>query len=306
VEAGRPTGSSAGRGAVDAATSAAPRLVLRHLPAWDEGTVKPRGGADRGITGIVLDLDGTICVGDRLIEGAAEALRGLRRMGYRATFVSNSIDGRETYAERLERYGVSFDLDDILTATEALRLYLQDHAPGATLYAIADPPLRETLKAEFTFSDDPQRIDVVIASADRSFDFAKLNIAFQALKRGARFVATNSDATAPTQDGEIPDAGAVIGALEACSKRQVEQIVGKPSAFMAERALERLGSSPGQTLMVGDRIETDVVMGQQAGMITALVLTGVSRPEIIAKSPIQPDFILQSVRQLPALLELLR
>lgn len=262
--------------------------------------------ADReGILGVVLDLDGTICVGEQLIEGTEEALDSLNRLGCRVTFVSNSIDGRETYVRRLRRRGIPVDRDDILTATEALRLYLQENAPGATLYAISDPPLRETLSEEFTFSDDPQSIDVVIASADRSFDFDKLNTAFQALKRGARFLATNSDATAPTRDGEIPDAGAVIGALEACSQRRVEQVVGKPSAFMAERALERLGSAPGQTLMVGDRIETDVVMGHRAGMATALVLTGVSRAEALAKSPVQPDFVLQSVRQLPGLLELL-
>ncbi len=263
------------------------------------------GDETGGIRGVVLDLDGTICLGEHMIEGAGEALKGLSRLGCRVTFVSNSIDGRETYAQRFRRCGITVDLDDILTATEALRLYLQENAPGATLYAISDPPLRETLSEEFTFSDDPQSIDVVVASADRSFDFAKLNTAFQALKRGARFLATNSDATAPTQDGEIPDAGAVIGALEACSKRQVEQVVGKPSAFMARRALDRLGCPASQTLMVGDRIETDVVMGHEAGMVTALVLTGVSRPEALAVSPIQPDFVLPSIRQLPGLLELL-
>jgi arabinose operon protein AraL len=262
-------------------------------------------GEAGGIGGIVLDLDGTVCVGEQLIDGTEEALEGLRRLGCRVTFVSNSIDGREIYAARLRRHGISVELDDILTATEALRLYLQENVPGATLYAISDPPLRETLSQEFAFSDDPQRIDVVVASADRSFDFAKLNTAFQALKRGARFVATNRDATAPTQDGEIPDAGAVIGALEACSRRQVEQVVGKPSSFMAKRALERLGCSASQTLMVGDRIETDIVMGREAGMVTALVLTGVSRPEALTESRVQPDFVLRSVRYLPGLVELL-
>jgi NagD protein len=259
----------------------------------------------RGIAGIVLDLDGTICVQERLIEGAGEALLELRHFGYRLTFVSNSIDGREIYAERLRRHGVSVEVDDILTATEALRLYLGQNAPGATLFAIADPPLQEILSEDFAFSSDPRRIDVVIASSARTFDFEKLNTAFQALRRGARFVATNGDATAPTDGGEIPDAGAVIGALEACSRRRVEQIVGKPSAFMARGALERLGCAGGQAMMVGDRIETDVVMGQQAGMVTVLVMTGVARADGLAESPVQPDFVLQSVRQLPGLLGLL-
>jgi HAD superfamily hydrolase (TIGR01450 family) len=261
--------------------------------------------ATEGIRGIVLDLDGTVCVGERLIDGAREALEELRRLGCRLAFVSNSIDGREIYARRLRRHGISVEAEDILTATEALRLYLRENSPGATLYAIADPPLQEILSEEFGFSDDPQQIDVVVASVDRSFDGPKLNRAYQALKRGARFVATNSDATALTDDGEVPDAGAVIGALEACSMRRVDQVVGKPSAFMARHALERLECAAGQALMVGDRIETDVVMGHRAGMVTALVLTGVARPEALGESPIQPDFVLRSVRQLPGLVELL-
>jgi arabinose operon protein AraL len=263
------------------------------------------GGGPTSIKALVMDLDGTLCVGERLIEGADQAVEAIRRMGCRVTFVSNSIDGREIYARRLREHGISVKDDDILTATEALRAYLQENAPEATFYSIADPPLREILSEEFTFSDDPHRIDVVIASVDHTFDFNKLNTAFQALKRGARFIATNSDATAPEDGGEVPDAGAVIGALEACTKRRVEQVVGKPSAFMARRALERLEATAAETLMVGDRIETDVVMGQQSGMATALVLTGVARPEALIASPIQPDFVLQSVRQLPQLLELL-
>jgi arabinose operon protein AraL len=259
----------------------------------------------RSITGIVLDLDGTICVGEEAIDGARETLEGLRRRDYRLTFVSNSIDGREIYAQRLRRQGIPVEDEDILTATDALRLYLEENLPGATLYAIADPLLREILSTGFAFSDDPERIDVVVASVDRSFDFEKLNTGFQALKRGARFLATNSDATAPSPSGEIPDAGAVIGALEACSKRPVEQVVGKPSAFMAMHALARLGCPANRAMMVGDRIETDVVMGQEAGMATALVLTGVAQAEQLAVSTIQPDFVLQSVRQLPGLLELL-
>lgn len=257
------------------------------------------------ILGIVLDLDGTVFVGERLIDGVGQVLEGLHRRGYRLTFVSNSIDGREIYARRLRRHGISVDVEDILTAIEALRLYLLENMPEATLFAIADPPLQEILSETFAFSDDPERIDVVVASADRSFDFEKLNTGFQALKRGARFLATNSDATAPVDDGEIPDAGAVIGALEGCSRRRVEQVVGKPSPFMARRALERLGCAASQAILVGDRVETDVLMGHQAGMATALVLTGVSRAEALGESPIQPDFVLQSVRQLPGLLELL-
>ena len=144
---------------------------------------------------------------------------------------------------------------------------------------------------------------MVIASFDRTFDYRKLNIGFQALRRGARFLATNADATCPVAGGEIPDAGAVIGALEGCSKRQVELVVGKPSPHIIEAALEQLDRPASHCLMVGDRLETDILMGQRAGMATALVLTGVTRREDLTHAPLQPDYVLDSIAELPGLLE---
>lgn len=258
------------------------------------------------LSGVVLDLDGTICVGERLIDGAAQAVEDVRALGLRVTLLSNSIDGRDLYAKRLQRLGMRIEAEDIFTATEALALYLRQFAPGAKLYALADPPLEEILSEDFTFADEPDQIDVVIASVDRSFNFDKLNTAFQALRRGAHFVATNTDPTAPFDGGVVPDAGAIIGALEACSGRRVEQVVGKPSPFMINRALAYLECPANQALLVGDRIEADVVMAKQAGMLNALVLTGVTSPEELMESLVQPDFVLQSVRELPALVDTLR
>ena len=285
---------------------AGPSHPMSSLAANDEngrGVKPPRRATD--ITGIVLDLDGTVCVGERMIDGASEAIERMRAMGHRLAFVSNSIDGRKLYAERLQREGVAVEAEDIFTATEALRHYLETSMPGATLFAIADPPLQEILSESFAFSDDPTRIEAVIAGPDRNLSSKKLNTAFQALRRGARFLATNTDPTCLTDQGEIPDAGAVIGALEGCSRRRVEQVVGKPSPFMVERALAHLECAAGEAMMVGDRLETDIVMGRQAGMATVLVLTGVSRAESLAMAPLQPDFVLQSICQLPGLLELL-
>jgi len=163
--------------------------------------------------------------------------------------------------------------------------------------------LIEELSAHFVFSQDPDEIDVVIASCDRSFDFDKLNIAFQALRRGARFWAANADATCPVPGGEIPDAGAVIGALEGCSKRKVELVAGKPSPLVAKAALEQLGLPASECLIVGDRVETDIVMGHRAGMHTALVLTGVTRRADLAHAPVQPDYVLESIAEVPRLFQ---
>jgi HAD superfamily hydrolase (TIGR01450 family) len=141
----------------------------------------------------------------------------------------------------------------------------------------------------------------VVAAFDRTFDYRKLNTAFQAIRQGARFVATNADRTYPVEGGEIPDAVAVIGAIEGCTGKQVELVAGKPSPLIIEAGLARMGGlSPEQCLVVGDWLETDVVMAQRAGAASALVFTGVTRREDLSRSPIQPDYVLESVADLRA------
>jgi len=169
-------------------------------------------------------------------------------------FVSNKpLQSRTDYAAKLTRLGVPTQPDDVINSSLVLTRYLGREMPGATVFAIGEPSLLEELAAGFRLSEDPDEIEVVIASFDRTFDYRKLNIGFQALRRGARFFATNADATCPIAGGEIPDAAAVIGALEGCSKRKVELVVGKPSPLIVEVALERLGLPAGECLMVGDR-----------------------------------------------------
>jgi ribonucleotide monophosphatase NagD (HAD superfamily) len=139
-----------------------------------------------------------------------------------------------------------------------------------------------------------------VVSFDREFNWEKLTIAFRALRRGALFVATNIDATAPQPEGEVPDAGAVIGALEGCSGRKLDVNVGKPSELMLQATLTRLGLPPEVTLLVGDRLETDIAMGTAAGMRTGLVLSGVTSREGLRGSSLQPDVVLEGLRDLPA------
>jgi HAD superfamily hydrolase (TIGR01450 family) len=151
--------------------------------------------------------------------------------------------------------------------------------------------------AGLAISDNPEEIDVVIASFDRTFDYRKLNIGYQALRLGARFFATNADRTCPIEGGDIPDAAAVIGALEGCSGRKVELVAGKPSMMIVNMALERLCLEASDCLMVGDRLETDILMGNKAGMSTALVLTGVTKQDALTRSSLLPDFVLNSISE---------
>jgi HAD superfamily hydrolase (TIGR01450 family) len=153
-------------------------------------------------------------------------------------------------------------------------------------------------KGGFRISEEPGEVQYVIASFDRTFDYRKLNIALQAIKRGAHFVATNPDRTCPVEGGEIPDCAAIIGAVEGATGKKVEIIVGKPSDIMIQVAVEAMGLSPRDCLLVGDRLETDMVMGKKAGMATALVLTGVTNREALRQSGIQPDYVWENVAEI--------
>jgi NagD protein len=255
--------------------------------------------------GIILDLDGTVYLDECLIPGARETIQWLRDRAYPIVFVSNKpLKSRADYAAKLTRLGVPTRPDEVINSSLVLVRHMSLKMPAAAVYPVGEAPLLEELAAAgFRISEDPDEIEVVVASFDRTFDYGKLNSAFQALRRGARFFATNADATCPVEGGEIPDAGAVIGALEGCSRREVELVMGKPSPLILEVALEQLDRRAGECLMVGDRLETDVLMGQRAGMTTALVLTGVTRREDLSGAPVRPDHVLGSIAEIPGLFE---
>ncbi len=251
--------------------------------------------------GIIFDIDGTVLRGGQIIPGARQMIESLRFQGYPLIFITNALESPEEQVARLTNVNIDAHPDEIVTAPLLLKGYLHDHMPAATIYVISDPPLPESLGQDFRISEDPEEIDVVIVSGERNFNFHKLNIAFQALRRRARFLVVNADATCPVPGGEIPDAGAVIGALEGCSNRKLELISGKPSPLAVEAALGRLGLTAGECLIVGDSLDSDILMGQRAGMTTALVLTGVTRRKDLTHAPVQPDHVLESIVEVPGL-----
>lgn len=257
----------------------------------------------KGIAGYLLDLDGTVYLGERLIPGANRAIEILRTRGRRIVFLSNKpLQSRHDYAEKLSRLGIPTVEDEVINSSYVLARYLSQRAPGATVFAIGEAPLLAELEgAGFHLSKDPGKIEYVIAAFDRTFDYHKLNIAFQALRRGAHFIATNPDRTCPIDGGEIPDAAGVIAALEATSGRRVEEIVGKPSRHTVEAALERLGLPADACAMVGDRLETDIVMSKTAGLTAILTLTGVTSREAVQMASVKPDHVIESVAELPEL-----
>lgn len=253
--------------------------------------------------GIVMDLDGTVWVGGRMIAGALECLRWLKQAGYPLVYLTNNPVRPESYASRLTGHGLPTAPDEVITASTILKDHLLEVMPRARLFVLADPDVRAQFEPEFGFSEDPSTIDVVIATSPMALDNTSLTIAFQALRRGARFMATNADPSWVSPEGvEVPHAAAVIGALEASAKRAVELVAGKPSHLAAERVQRSLGRPPAEILVVGDNLDTDVRFARQNGMVSVLVLTGVGRRDAAEAATQPPDHILESIAELTALL----
>lgn len=259
------------------------------------------------IRGVIFDLDGTIYRGESLVPGAQEALAALRSAGIRRVFLSNKpLERPAAYAAKLTRLGIPAEDSEVINSSRVLAGYLRKRMPGARLFVVGEPPLKEELaEAGLVVVEDDPRVDCVVLAFDRTFDYYKLNLAFQAAKFfGARLVATNADRSCPVDGGELPDAAGVIAAVEATTGRKVELVAGKPSPLVIEAALGHLGLEAGEALMVGDRLETDIAMGRAAGLKTALVLTGVTSREDLERSPFRPDYVWDSVAELPAALGL--
>jgi NagD protein len=250
--------------------------------------------------GYIFDLDGTVYLGEALLPGAGTAIARLRAGGRRVVFLSNNpTHTREQYAARLARLGLPTPPHEIVSSTQVMVQWLLREAPGCRVFVVGERPLKDELAAAgFRLVERAGAIDFVIASFDRTFHYGKLQVAFDAIRAGARFVATNADRYCPVPGGGQPDAAAVIAAIEACTATKVELVVGKPSPIMARAVAETIQLPPERCLMTGDRLETDVAMGIGAGMATALTLTGATTPAMLEVSEIKPDYVIEGLGDL--------
>ncbi len=248
----------------------------------------------------IFDLDGTVYLGDAFLPTARETLGELRTHGRRTVFLSNNpTHTRVEYAAKLARLGLPTPPADIVNSSLVMVDFLRRHLPHARLFVVGEEPLCEELRAAgFELTEDARRTDAVIASFDRAFVYRKLQIAFDAIRAGARFFATNADRYCPVPGGGQPDAAAIIAAIEACTNTRVEAVVGKPSRDMIDAILNLLQLPAGHCLVTGDRLETDVRMGLEAGMDTALALTGATDQATLAASTIQPTYVLRQLAEL--------
>jgi NagD protein len=257
--------------------------------------------------GFIFDLDGTIYRSDQLIPGADVVIRLLRENKRQVVFLSNKpLQTREDYASKLTRLGIPTQPDEVINSTFVMTNYLKKNVPNANLFVVGETPFIEELKrAGFTITEEPKEVDYVVVAFDRTFNYRKLNIAYQAIKLGAHFVATNPDRTCPVEGGEIPDCAGMIAAIEAVTEKKVEIIVGKPSPIMIQTVLDVMGLRPDECILIGDRLETDIKMGKDSGIATGIVLTGVTDEETLKgmkHTPDQPDFVFQSIADVENLL----
>jgi arabinose operon protein AraL len=257
--------------------------------------------------GFIFDLDGTVYRSDTLISGADRVIRLLRENKRKVVFLSNKpIQTRDEYASKLTRLGIPTQPEEVINSTFVMVNYLKKIAPQARLFVVGEIPFIQELKrAGFQITDEPKQIEYVVVAFDRTFDYRKLSIAFQAIKLGAHFVATNPDRTCPIEGGEIPDCAGMIAAIEAVTGKKVEIVVGKPSPIMIQAALEVMGLMPEDCILIGDRVETDIKMGKDSGIATGIVLTGVTDEKTLKEykhTSIQPDFVFQSIADVENLL----
>ncbi len=266
--------------------------------------------------GFVFDLDGTVYLGDAALPGSVEGIAALRQRGKRVLFVSNKpLEPRTRYAAKLTRLGIPTLPEDVITSGFVLGHHLARHQPALRYYVIGEEPLREELRGHGLTvlgeleDQDPrevlkvEEIDGVVVAFDRTLDYRKLNTSYQAVMRGAFFCATNGDKTCPMPGGAIPDAGGTIAALETMTGRRLQLLAGKPSTLTMQVALDRLGLPAECCMMVGDRLETDIAMGQNAGMLTAVALSGVSTRADVAQMATPPTFAIEQLNELAALIE---
>jgi len=249
--------------------------------------------------GWLFDLDGTIYRGDVLIPGAAATIAALRAAGRRVAFLSNKpLQTRGDYAAKLTRLGIPASADEVISSSLVLARHLRTLDAGAPVFVIGEPPLIAELETHGFDVRPHHRVRWVVIAFDRTFDYTKLNTALQAVRGGARLIATNPDRTCPTEDGEIPDCAGMIAAVEAVTGATVEVIVGKPSPIILEAALATLDVPAADAVMVGDRIETDIVMGKRGGLATVLVLSGITRADDPRIAEVAPDAVIRSIGEL--------
>ncbi len=266
----------------------------------------PSPSHPKAIEAIILDVDGTLLRGKDPIPGIVELHQYLRSRQIPYVVASNnSTKSPADYQRKLAGFGVTLDPADIINSGVATAAFLQREFPkGSGCYVIGAPALQEAVSGAglVVREDAHEKVAAVVVGGDPSLTYHKLKIATLLLQRGALFVGTNPDVVYPTEEGLVPEAGTTLAALQAATGAR-PVVIGKPERHLFDLAVKHMGSRPSATAVVGDRLETDIVGGQRAGLTTILTTTGVDDEAAIAKKGIRPDWVVHGPMELIQLLE---
>ncbi|QBJ95865.1 HAD family hydrolase [Rhodococcus sp. ABRD24] len=245
----------------------------------------------------LMDMDGVLVHEEHIIPGADAFLTELQEA--ETPFIvltNNSIRTPRDLRARLLRSGLDIPEKSIWTSALATATFLKNQRPGGSAYVVGESGLTTALhEIGYVLTDnDP---DYVVLGETRTYSFEAITTAIRLVERGARFIATNPDATGPSRDGSLPATGSVAALITRATGRE-PYYVGKPNPLMMRSALRAIGAHSENTLMIGDRMDTDVVSGLEAGLQTILVLTGISTRESMETFPYRPTLVLESVADL--------
>ena len=246
----------------------------------------------------LLDMDGTIYLDEELFDGTMDFLRYVKEIGGRYLFLTNnSSRGVDAYVQKMARLGIEATKEDFLTSTDATILYLKANHPGALCYAFGTKTFKDQLREEGIRITDKLEdgIDVLLCGFDTELTFQKLEDSCILLNRGVEFIATNPDWVCPTWYGYVPDCGSVCQMLTKATGRK-PRFIGKPQPEMALLAMERFGYEKHETMMIGDRLYTDIASGINAGIDACFVLSGEGTMEDVAQSDVKPTMIYDNIR----------
>jgi 4-nitrophenyl phosphatase/NagD protein len=256
----------------------------------------------KNIKCFLMDMDGTIYLGDQLLPGAKAWIGLLTELGLSFYFLTNnSSRSRLEYARKLVSLGLDISEEKIFTSGEATALFLQKHFQDAALYVVGTPLLVQSFE-RFGFSinvDDP---DVVVLGFDTTLTYDKLRRLCELVAAGKPYIATHPDINCPTETGFMPDIGSMIELVAASTGRRPDVIIGKPYEPIVAMLTEKTGFSPDALCMVGDRLYTDIALGKW-GITTALVLSGETKAGDLSGSQFQPDFVVQDIAEMTQLLK---
>lgn len=248
----------------------------------------------------LFDMDGTLYLGSRLYGFTVELLDTIRKNGGRYLFMTNnSSKSVKDYIDKLGKMGIPATEEDFLTSSQATAFYLSQHHKGQVLYVSGTKSLKEELsKAGFTITDDIEKTQCIVMGFDTELTFRKLeDVSKMLCTKDLPYIATNPDYVCPTEFGSVPDCGSVSDMLYNVSKKR-PLFIGKPSPLMPQLAMEKWGVSPEETVVIGDRIYTDIKSGLNAGATTILVMSGETTYEILEQSADKPHFVMADAGEL--------